>query len=107
MSDDDGAGVVLWRQAKNILDMLGKKGDNVGVVLDGIAGMFQGHDENVQKAQCRDRVQGTRCRIHSTGYRVCSAHDVEGRVHGVESRAHDVGSRAHGVGCRVHGAWVL
>jgi len=42
-------------KAKNILDMLGKKGDNVGVVLDGIAGMFQGHDENVQKAHLNDR----------------------------------------------------
>jgi hypothetical protein len=32
-------------QSKHILDTLVKKEDNIGIVLDGIAGMFQSHDE--------------------------------------------------------------
>jgi hypothetical protein len=32
-------------KAKNIVDTLTKKEENVGIILDGIAGMFQSHDE--------------------------------------------------------------
>ena len=32
-------------KTKNIVDTLTKKENNVGIILDGIAGMFQGHDE--------------------------------------------------------------
>jgi len=32
-------------KAKNIVETLTKKEENVGIILDGIAGMFQGHDE--------------------------------------------------------------
>lgn len=32
-------------KAKNITDTLIKKEENVGIILDGIAGMFQAHDE--------------------------------------------------------------
>lgn len=32
-------------KAKDILETLTKKEENVGIILDGIAGMFQGHDE--------------------------------------------------------------
>jgi len=32
-------------KSKNILETLSKKEENVGIVLDGIAGMFQSHDE--------------------------------------------------------------
>jgi len=32
-------------KAKNILETLTKKEENVGIILDGVAGMFQGHDE--------------------------------------------------------------
>ena len=32
-------------KAKNIIDTLTKKEENVGIILDGVAGMFQSHDE--------------------------------------------------------------
>jgi hypothetical protein len=32
-------------KAKNIADTLSKKEENVGIILDGVAGMFQSHDE--------------------------------------------------------------
>ncbi|KAL7553096.1 hypothetical protein ACHAWF_018743 [Thalassiosira exigua] len=38
-------------KSKNIVETLTKKEENVGIILDGIAGMFQGHDEvaHIQK----------------------------------------------------------
>lgn len=42
-------------KSKVILDVLMKKEENVGVVLDGVVGMFQGFDPAVQKAYLKER----------------------------------------------------
>jgi 1-acyl-sn-glycerol-3-phosphate acyltransferase len=45
--------VVVRAKSKDILETLTKKEENVGVVLDGIAGMFQGGKEEIAHIQSR------------------------------------------------------